>query len=474
MAPSSRSRATKGKVQSTNAFRVTKSATLNVQPQATKQKLQAIEQVVCPKQKPQIQQNLKKRRHDALDSDRENEEVATRPQRALKKARPTTTKIAAIDPRQSKLQLQTPPPSSPESDDLPAALEELVTLHKSFTQALAVHYAHNGPRNAVLLGDLTPAMTRLWKRRTVCQQDIQRLLAIWEVRPKNKQPEREVEHKAGPFRLLATGTGSGSQVKIEYAWTHSGSFIESELHERFEKVVEKIYKSAKNEPDSFAFAAITNFPLLKCQVGDQTQAQKEKISLIRDQILSKPSQPTSSTQPHSLDLSTLDISDPSDPKPTPRETALKSRTISLFDRLRAKQLANSATAAPTSAELLRRRALHRMPDIIDVLRLKQARKLSSQFRTDIQGSSSGAASMMRVSFSLDALVQEIRDSGKTNIAPEEVKECISILGKEVPDAWCNLYVSGDVNCVTLQGEGWKKEEIKEWCEKEISKIGTAR
>lgn len=81
---------------------------------------------------------------------------------------------------------------------------------------------------------------------------------------------------------------------------------------------------------------------------------------------------------------------------------------------------------------------------------------------------------MRVSFSLDALVQEIRDSGKTNIAPEEVKECIAILGREVPDAWCNVYASGDVKCVTLQGEGWKKEEIREWCEKEISKIGAAR
>lgn len=77
---------------------------------------------------------------------------------------------------------------------------------------------------------------------------------------------------------------------------------------------------------------------------------------------------------------------------------------------------------------------------------------------------------MKVSFSLDALVQEIRDSGKTNIAADEVKESISILGREVPDTWCSVYASGDVKCVTLQGDGWRKEEVKEWCDREISKI----
>lgn len=477
MAPSARHRASRGKVQpatNTNVFRVTKSAKLNVQLQTSKQKLNAIEETIQPKIQVQPAQNNKKRGHDALESDCENEEIATRPLKSLRKARSTTSTAVptSVDrTRQTLLQLHTPPPSSPEHESLPTALEELTSLHKSFTQALAVHYAHNGTRNAVPLAVLVPAMTRLWKRRTVCLQDIQRMLAVWEVEPESKETKSEFEHSKGPFRLLTTGIGATSEVKIEYAWTESGSFIENQLHQKFERLVERLRTLAKKNANSFTFDDITSFPLLKCSTGAQTQARKEKINSIKNHILSKPGQPTTTTQSQSLDLSKLDISDPSEPKPTARETALKSRTMSLFDRLRAKQAASSATAQPTSADLLRRRALHRMPEIIDVLRLKQARKVSSQFRADPNELSSNTfASKMKVSFSLDALVQEIRDSGKTNIAADEIKESISILGREVPDTWCSVYASGDLKCVTLQGDGWRKEEVKEWCDREIARI----
>lgn len=478
MAPSSRNKASRGQAQPAkqpNVFRVTKATKLNVQPQTNKQKLHANEEIICPKEQAQVQQSSRKRRHDVFEFDRENEEVATRPLKALKKARSALSSTAPVSidrAQQTTLQLQTPPPSSPEHESLPTILQELISLHKTFAQALAVHYAHNPSRNAVSLSELLPAMTRLWKRTTVCQQDIQRMLAIWDVDLKGREVKAELDHKNGPFRLLITGIGVGSDVRIEYAWTDTGSFIENQLHQKFERLVERWHTVAKKNEGDFIFEKFADLPLLKCSTGVQTQARKEKISSIKAQILSKPAQATSTAHSQSLDFSRLDISDPSDPKPNPKETALKSRTLSLFDRLRAKQLANTSSGSPpTSADILRRRSLHRMPEIIDVLRLKQARKVSSQFRADIHGSPSKTfAMMMKVSFSLDALVQEIRDSGKTNVAADEVKECISILGREVPDTWCSVFTSGDVKCVTLQGEGWRKEEIKEWCDREISRI----
>lgn len=485
MAPSSRTRASRGHVQpatKTNVFRVTKSAKLNAQPQTTKQKLHAIEEAIEPVVQVQVQIEVqptvknKKRRHDTLESDLENEAVTTRrPLKAARKARPASSIAASTSPdrtRQTLLQLQTPS-WLPKQDVLPATLEELIAIHKAFTQALGVHYAHNGTRNSVPLATLLPSVTRLWKRRAACLQDIQRVLAVWEIRiePSGTSTASELEHKKGPFRLLTTGIGASSQVKVEYAWTESRSFIESQMHQKFEHLVQRWCTAAvQNDDRAGTFEELTNLPLLKCSIGEQTQARKEKINSIKNHILSKPGQtatpvPHPPPQPQSLDLSKLDISDPSEPKPTTRETALKSRTLSLFDRLKAKQLATSASTQPTPSDLLRRRALHRLPEIIDVLRLKQARKLSSQFRAE-----NAFANRMKVSFSLDALVQEIRDSGKTNIAAEEVRESISILGREVPDSWCCVYVSGDVQCVTLQGEGWRKDEVREWCEKEIARI----
>lgn len=467
MAPSSRHRISKRQARpdNTTAFRVTKSSRLNV----SKQKLDAIEEIVAGKAQPQQQmpkQNLstKKRRRNAVDSETENEEGATkRPQKSLRKA------------RQTQIRILTPPASSPEPEHetLPDTLEELTTLHKSFTQALGVHYAHNGTRNAVSLSALMPAMTRLWKRRAVSVTDLERVLAIWEI---TAHSAKEVEHKKGPFRLISSGIGSNQQTKIEYAWTNVfGTFIENELHQKYEEAIERLWQSAQANPDAFTYVyePLITFPRLTCQIGTQTQARQQKITSIRGTILSKSSKTKEQPSQSEPDFSKLQITDPSDPKPTPasHEDKLKSRTLSLFDRLRAKQLANSSSSPQDSASLLRRRALHRIPDLIDTLRLKQSQKLNKLFRSDLPGSSREiGARQMKVSFSLEQLVQEIRDSGRVPIAAEEIKECIGILGREVPDTWCSVYFGDGLKCVTLQGEGWRKEEVKEWCEREVRRM----
>ena len=464
MAPSSRHRISKRQARPDNTavFRVTKSNKLNI----SKQKLDAIEEIIVEKEPPQQQlpeQNsgTKKRRRDAVDTETDNEEGATkRPQKSLRKA------------RQTQIQVLTPPASSPEPEDetLPDTLEELKTLHKSFTQALGVHYAHNGTRNAVSLSALMPAMTRLWKRRAVSVSDVERMLAMWEV---SGNPAKEVEHKKGPFKLISTGIGSNHQTKIEYAWTNAfGTFVENELHQKYEAAIERLWQSAQAKPNAFVFIyePLVTFPRLTCRVGMQTQARQEKITSIRDTILSKSSKTQNQPSQSEPDFSKLQITDPSDPKPAPasREDKLKSRTLSLFDRLRAKQLANSSSSPQDSVSQLRRRALHRVPDLIDTLRLKQSQKLNKLFQSDLPESSSEmGVRQMKVSFSLEQLVQEIRDSGRVPIAVEEIKECIGILGRDVPDTWCSFYDEEGLKCVTLQGGGWKKEAVREWCEKEV-------
>ncbi|KAK5081340.1 hypothetical protein LTR05_008134 [Lithohypha guttulata] len=469
MAPSVRSRISKRQARPDScAFRVTKSSKLNIQAEVSKQKIDAIEECIQAKSKPQPQlpkqelSSSKKRRRD--ESDLVNEEGATRAQEPLKKARPTTT-------------LLTPPTSSPEPECLPETLQELVALHKVFVQALTVHFAHNGSRDAVPLLTLMPSMTRLWKRKAVTLQDIQRMLAIWECT--STTATQEVTFSRGPFKLITTGIGANQQTRIEYAWQNAQSTsIDAGMHAKYEKSIQKLHQRAQIDPVTYAFVheTLLHFPILKCQIGSQTQMRQEKISSTRDYILSKtekavPAKPSTATATTEPDFTKLNINEPLEStKPTSYEDKLKSRTLGLFDRLKAKQIANSSSATPTSAELSRRCALHRIPDVLDVLRLKQSQKLNTLFRSDMDGLVSGTrAPSMKVSFSLEQLVQEIRDSGRVPIAPEEIKECLKILGSEVPDTWCRTYFGSGLQCVTLQGEGWPKDAVREWCSKEIAK-----
>lgn len=457
-APSSRNRVSKSwQSRSTlsRTFRIKKS-----EAQASKTKLDAIEgelntkqQIAVQTQNPEL--NGKKRRRDDANALDEEEGAM-----ALRRARKARLSV-----------LPTPPSSSDELDILPDTLLELIAIHKTFTQALGLHYAHNGTSSTVSLSLLLPAITRLWKRRTVCLQDIQRMLALWESTLSTSG--RELDHNKGPFKLVSVGSGTNEQVNLERTTnlTISG-FDQNELQSRYERLVDVLYEQAQSDRNSysFVFETLLHFPKLRCTTGTCTRAAQTKFDTIRKQILGRP-QKTSNSEP---DLSKLNISDPcAQPKPLKLEDRLKCRTLGLFDRLKAKQLANSTSgAAPTSAELLRRRALHRMPDLIDVLRLKQSQKLNHLFRSDLHGSpSTTRATKTKVSFSLEQLVQEIRDSGRVPIAPEEIRECLQILGCEVPDTWCSVYSGTGINCVTLQGDGWTKEAIKGWCSKELQRTG---
>ena len=430
-------------------FRISKNK-LNIQPASGKQKIEALEDLITPETQTILtpQPKSSKRRHNEVDSENEDASVMRRPLKSIRK-------MKTVD-------LPTPPASSPEPEILSQSLEELRSLHKAFTQALSVHYAHHGTQNGTSLDAILPAVTRLWKRKTVTQEDIERMLAVYELQ---EQSTESVNQKLSPWKLIKTGIGHSQHTKVERVGQANGGFLEQQLQQRYELLIESLQRTAQEGSKyNFVFGSISEFPRLQCEIGQQTQARKEKIDTIKSTVM-KPVQ----TEP---DFSKLNISCPSDVHaPVTREDRLKSRTLSLFDRLKAKQITNSALGAqPTSAEMLKRRALHRIPDIIDTLRMKQSQKLNSMFRSDFGMPSTSRNMSVKVSFSLEQLVQEIRDSGRAPVASEEIRECIIVLGRDVPDTWCTVYFGESMKCVTLQGEGWTKAQIKDWCREEIERM----
>ena len=125
------------------------------------------------------------------------------------------------------------------------------------------------------------------------------------------------------------------------------------------------------------------------------------------------------------------------------------------------------------AGLLARNKTAAIDAYCDTLRSTFADNVALYLTTIVNGAGwqSGSPQLMDEG-SLEQLVQEIQDSGCTAIAADEIKACLNILGREMPSDWCSVYGGdgGSLNVVTLQGEGWKKEEIKSWCEQEIAKM----
>lgn len=310
-------------------------------------------------------------------------------------------------------------------------------------------------------------MTRLYKKHTVCLHDIARSLAIWELAAQRTVvwDHKELEHNRGPFKLVRNGLGEGGRFVVEFAWAaQSRTYNEQDIQKRYEKACDLLAGLARGQPDSFLWGAVETIPQLQAQTGQQTRQRQEKASTIRDLILNKaPRRDTQQVAESGTDLSFSDLQISTSPK---KSAPLQSKTLRLFDRVKARQLFAATTTAPTAAELLRRRALARLADIVDILRLKQAQKHNSQFGATTRDSPSNAASATRTKtcFSLDALVQEIQGSMSVAASAEELRECILILARERDDRWCAVYSSGGVRCVTLQGQGPSGREVKAWAQ----------
>ena len=130
--------------------------------------------------------------------------------------------------------------------------------------------------------------------------------------------------------------------------------------------------------------------------------------------------------------------------------------MSLLDRVRAKGLA--ASSAPDSLAVLRRRAIGRISEVVEILRMKQHQKLGSSFHSSIHSSPSKVRG--RVSFSLNQLVNEIKGSLPVPMGDTEIRKCFEILAKDVPGMWLSIHTVGILQSVVLNGQGLSGMEVK--------------
>ena len=227
----------------------------------------------------------------------------------------------------------------------------------------------------------------------------------------------------------------------------------------FKADVQRLYLIATSDhPANLEFLneLLSRFPLLRCDVGAQTEQRIAKASAARTEIMdvAKASQ---KRQAAKTIVKINQNSEESAPEQASQE--LKSRTLSLFERVKAKQLANAANGAPTPASILRQHAIGRVGEVVEILRMKQQQKQSVGFNSAIDESPSKVR-INKVAFGFAQIIQEIKNSASIPIQDDEAKMCLELLSKDVDGTWLTTFELGSVKSVVLQGVAKSGIEIQ--------------
>jgi hypothetical protein len=348
---------------------------------------------------------------------------------------------------------------------LPAELVNLLALHSSFLTALSLHYAHNGTSTPADLRDLIASTTLVWRQRKVTYDDIRLLIGILDHGPSGNN---------NPYYLSDYGRG---KICIEIkdsspmmnGMTHMN---EQGLQEMFKEGLDTLWsqwctsqmmmarpiavpKRGRGRPkkadikqacmDTFLddtsvskflsqlpLAQVTTCESLTALAPAQEKGRKRlrefKESVQQGRALKK----TRSTigKENDLSLGQNQQVQPAQPKIT--EFAAVRKT-NLLDRILAKQeAAKAGPAAPTPAELQRKAALQRTPEVIGVLSLLCANRPGS-----------------RVSFSTTTLLQAIQGSIRSPISKEEAMKCVEVLASEVAPGYVSVVSMGSISSVVI-------------------------
>ncbi|KAI4650238.1 uncharacterized protein J4E79_009505 [Alternaria viburni] len=348
---------------------------------------------------------------------------------------------------------------------LPAELVNLLALHSSFLTALSLHYAHNGTSTPADLRDLIASTTLVWRQRKVTYDDIRLLIGILDHGPSGNN---------NPYYLSDYGRGKVCiEIKDSSPMMNGMTHMNEEgLQDMFKEGLDTLWtqwctsqkmmsrpiavpKRGRGRPkkadikqacmDTFLddtsmskflgqlpLAEVTTCESLTALAPAQEKGRKrlrefkESVQQGRAQKKTRPSFGKENETP----MGQNQQAQPAQPKIT--EFAAVRKT-NLLDRILAKQeAAKAGPAAPTPAELQRKAALQRTPEVIGVLSLLCANRPGS-----------------RVSFSTTTLLQAIQGSIRSPISKDEAMKCVEVLASEVAPGYVSVVSMGSISSVVI-------------------------
>ena len=345
----------------------------------------------------------------------------------------------------------------------------LITLHKVFLKALSIHYAHSGSHTPAELGRLLETITRLWKKRSVTQVDVQKMLAIYETNTNVGTPkELDIIHSLGPFKLVMAGLCTSVEFagqRKQMGGSLSTLFDEKDLHDSYSAHVyalDSAWTEKRRAHLSFLDDdSFDNFPKLARNIGTQTALRKANISQQRTEILAL----SNAAQLRSVKVS-ISGGDSSADEISNAITIVESRKQNLLDRIKAKQLACKATSKPTPQQVLRKHALGRIAEVTEILRMmQQQQKVERNFRSHEHTSTVSCSNNRsgKVSFSLAQIRSNAKVSARVPISDEEVIMCLKMLSEELDGSWVRMIErtsAPKAAFVVIEGEGMSGKEVQ--------------
>ncbi|KAL1961268.1 hypothetical protein VTO42DRAFT_3214 [Malbranchea cinnamomea] len=309
---------------------------------------------------------------------------------------------------------------------------DFISLHSSFVKALSLHFSHNGSTVPANVRDLFPTMERIWKKRRVTVEDIQRLLYIQEY---STPP-------SGTARLRLSDDGTTCCVERIDARPQNLRALfklpvnETEMTSRFSRNLDNFRRNhLKNTEDQTADFA-RSIPLATIH---KCGAALKPRNFIRQQLLD--------IQAGTIKLKAIDTNRKTkDAAAAARESSsLLNRKNGLLQRIQAKSRQQAALPPPPSKEtILRRSAVDRLPEVINVLLLLTPPMTSN--------SDLSPHSPPKKPFRVDTIVQNIQDSMRNPISKEVIEACLDILSqREVAGDWITIVTLSRFKSVVLKG-----------------------
>ncbi|KAF7506083.1 hypothetical protein GJ744_012234 [Endocarpon pusillum] len=358
--------------------------------------------------------------------------------------------------------------------NLAQPIRTLITLHKYFLQALSLHYAHSRGHAPAELGRLLETVTRLWKERSVTQEDIQRMLALYEVKVDIALSDgKDLIQSLSPFKLVTAGSCNIIEFIGQRKKTGkpiSSSFVEKDLQESYRSHIYRLESAWINhQHEHLSFfnedTSLDNFPRLVFSIGTHTAARKAHASKQRAEILKL----SSAAQIRNEKASTS-RRDPITELIAREITSTERKKQDLLDRIKAKELALKARAKPTAEQILRKHALDRIPEVVDVLRMmqqqqQQQQKGESKSRAYDNNSNDfkSANRSGKVSFNRTQIRDNMKSSTSVPISDEEVMMCLKMLSDELDGSWVQMVEAGTTSktvFVVIEGEGMSGKEVQ--------------
>lgn len=348
---------------------------------------------------------------------------------------------------------------------LPAELVSLLALHSSFLTALSLHYAHNGTSTPADLRELTTSTTKVWRQRQVTYDDIRQLVGVLDHSPSGHN---------NPFYLSDYGRGKICiELKDDCPMMNNMTHLdERALQDMFKEGLDNLWRQWSlsqqltvrpiatpkrgrgrtkkadgkqtrletflddNAMSKFLselpLADVTTCASLAALAPLQEKGRKRlrefKESVQQGRTQKKPRQ-FAGKENEAAPIQNLQTT-PTQAKIT--EFAAVRKT-NLLDRILEKEAsAKSGPMAPTPAELQRKAALQRAPEVLSVLSLLCASRPG-----------------MRASFSTTALLQSLRGSIRSPISQEEAMQCIQVLASEVAPGYVSIVSMGSISSIVV-------------------------